>query len=198
MECLSSPSSDADVDFLGQELWWKAYTTQAALPTTKRVELVGKKEFAAAALDPEHKTYVVHVGSVSSVASPSSSPLDVHPFLRPQIAGLISEEALTKVSIECTDFANVFSPDLASKLLEHPGINDHAIKLVQVTRKRSKTSWERFDFSKRLFWWPIPEWRRSKKYRSSSLTVRTYGLRLRDLLDCRQLPRLHRRATQAH
>ena len=30
--------------------------------TTRRVELVGKKEFAAAVLDPEHETYVVHVG----------------------------------------------------------------------------------------------------------------------------------------
>ena len=55
----------------------EVYTTKEALPTTRRIELVGKKEFAAAELDPEHETYVVHVGSVSSVASPSSSPLDV-------------------------------------------------------------------------------------------------------------------------
>ena len=40
-----------------------------------RVELVGKKEFATAALDPEHEIYVVHVRSVSSDALPSSSPL---------------------------------------------------------------------------------------------------------------------------
>ena len=66
--------SGVDVDFLGCELRWKTYTTEEALPTTRRVELVGKKEFAAAALDPEHETYVVHVGSVSSDASPSSFP----------------------------------------------------------------------------------------------------------------------------
>ena len=60
--------SGADIDFLDQELQWRTYTTQAALPTTRRVELVSKKEFAAAALDPEHETYVIHVGSVSSVA----------------------------------------------------------------------------------------------------------------------------------
>ena len=69
--------SGADVDFLDWELRWRTYTTEEALPTTRRVELVGKKEFAAAELDPEHETYVVHVGSVSSVALPSSSPLDV-------------------------------------------------------------------------------------------------------------------------
>ena len=82
--CLSSPLSGADIDFLDRELWWRTYTTREALLTTRRVELVGKKEFAAAALDPEYETYVVHVGSVSSDASPSSSPLDVHPTRRPQ------------------------------------------------------------------------------------------------------------------
>ena len=69
--------SGADVDFSGRELRWRTYTTEEVLPTTRRVELVGKKEFAAAELDSEHETYVVHVGSVSSVVSPSSSPLDV-------------------------------------------------------------------------------------------------------------------------
>ena len=55
----------------------EVYTTKEALLTTRRVELVGKTEFAAAELDPEYETYVVHVGSVSSVALPSSSPLDI-------------------------------------------------------------------------------------------------------------------------
>ena len=122
--------SGADVDFLDRELRWRTYTTKEALPTTRRVELVGKKEFAAAALDPESETFVVHVASLSSDASPSSSPLDVHPSRRPQISGLIAEEAPTKVPAEYSDFADVFSPDLASKLPKHTGINDHAIELV--------------------------------------------------------------------
>ena len=66
--------SGADVDFLDRELRWRTYITEEALPTTRRVELVGKKEFAAAELDPEHESYVVHVGSVGFDASPSSSP----------------------------------------------------------------------------------------------------------------------------
>ena len=127
--------SGADVDFSGRELRWRTYTTEEVLPTTRRVELVGKKEFAAAALDPEHETYAVHVGSVSSDASPSSSApqlkLDVHPSRKPQISGLIAKEAPTKVPAKYSDFADVFSPDLASKLLKHTGINDHAIELVK-------------------------------------------------------------------
>ena len=52
----------------------------------RRVKLVGKKEFAAVALDPESETFVEHVASLSSDASPSSSPLglDAHPAHRPQ------------------------------------------------------------------------------------------------------------------
>ena len=85
-------------------------------------------KFAAVELDSEYETYVVHVGSVNSVASPSSSPLDVH--CRPQIAGLIAEEAPTKVPIKYTDFVDVFSPDLVSELPKHTRINDHSIELV--------------------------------------------------------------------
>ena len=44
--------SSANVDFSGRELRWKTYTTKEALSTTKRIKLVGKKEFAAATLDP--------------------------------------------------------------------------------------------------------------------------------------------------
>ena len=36
--------SGANVDFFGRELRWRTYTTEEALPTTKRVKLVGKKE----------------------------------------------------------------------------------------------------------------------------------------------------------
>ena len=91
---------------------------------------MGKKEFAAAALDPEHETYIIHIESVSSNASLNPSPLNIHPFRRTQISGLIMKEALTNVPIKYSDFANIFSPDLASKLLKHIGINDHTNELV--------------------------------------------------------------------
>ena len=124
--------SSADVDFLGRELRWRTHSTEKAFPTTRRVELVSKKEFTAAALDPEYETYIVHVGLVSSDALPSFFPLelDVHPSRRPQVSGLIAEEALTKVLAEYSDFADVFSSDLTSELSEHTGINDYAIELI--------------------------------------------------------------------
>ncbi len=57
--------SNANVDFQAQDLQWRSYTTGEILPTTRRVELIGKKVFAAAAFDPEHKAFVVHVTALS-------------------------------------------------------------------------------------------------------------------------------------
>ena len=124
--------SSANVDFLDWELWWRTYTTSEALSTMRHIELVDKKEFAAIALDLEYENYIFHVGSVSSVVLPSSSPLElnIYPFCRLQISGFIVEKASTKVPNEYIKFADVFFPDLASELFEHTKINDHAIKLV--------------------------------------------------------------------
>ena len=94
------------------------------------MELVDKKEFATATLDPEHEFYVVHVRSVSSNILPNSFMLNVHLLNRLQISGLIAEKALTKVLAKYLEFTNVFSLDLASKLPKYTGINDYAIKLV--------------------------------------------------------------------
>ena len=89
-----------------------------------------KNKFSAVMLDSEHETYVVHIKSVSSNVLPSSFPLNVYHSQRPPISGLITEEALTKVPAKYSDFADVFSPNLAFKLPKHTGINNHAIELV--------------------------------------------------------------------
>ena len=122
--------NDADIDFLGRKLRWRTYTTKETFSTTRRIELVGKKEFAAIALDPESETFIIYVASLSSDASPNSSPLNIYLFRRPQISDLIAEEAPTKVPTKYSDFADVFFSDLASELPEYTGINNHAIKLV--------------------------------------------------------------------
>ena len=109
--------SSVNVDFLGHELWKRTYTTKKTLPNTQCVKHVGKTEFVAARLHLEYETYVVYVGSVSSVALPSFSPFDaVYSSRRPQIFDLIAEEAPIKVLAEYLDFANIFSLDLTSKL----------------------------------------------------------------------------------
>ncbi len=54
--------SNADIDFQAWDLQCRSYTTREVLPTTRRVELIGKKEFAA---DPEHEAFVVYIAALS-------------------------------------------------------------------------------------------------------------------------------------
>ena len=78
--------SGADVDFPKRELRWRSYTIEEALPTTKQVELVGKKEFAAVALDPGHETFVVYVAFLESPSSTQEG--DIYFSCRVQIASI--------------------------------------------------------------------------------------------------------------
>ena len=118
--------NNVDIDFPKKKLWWRSYTIKKTLPTTKRVKLVGKKEFAAAALDPEYEIFVVYIASLES----SSQEGDVHPSCRVQIAALVANGAFTLIPIEYSDFVDVFFPKLALELPDYTGINDHAIELV--------------------------------------------------------------------
>ena len=53
--------NNADIQFTEKELIWRSYTAAEALPITKRVELIHKKEFTKVALDEESETFVVHI-----------------------------------------------------------------------------------------------------------------------------------------
>ena len=56
---------NADVNFQARDLQRRSYPTEDILPTTRWVELIEKKEFAAIALNPEHKTFIIYVATLS-------------------------------------------------------------------------------------------------------------------------------------
>ena len=68
--------SGADIDFWDQKLRWKTYTIKEAFLTTRHIKLIGKKEFAVVVLDPEHKTFIVHIILFGSTRSLNFIPLD--------------------------------------------------------------------------------------------------------------------------
>ena len=115
--------SKADIRFAEQELVWRTYTAAEALPTTKRVEIIDKREFAAAALNVNDETFMVHI---VALAEPTTMP--IHPSCHVQIAALTSEE--TGNPTEYSDFSDIFSSDSAAELPEHTGINDYSIDLL--------------------------------------------------------------------
>ena len=121
MLCLTM--RNVDNDFQDRNLQWMSYTTGDIFPTTKQVELIGKKEFAVAVLDLEYETFIVHVAVFC---------LDIvdkmHPLKKTQIAYLKADEAFTKVLSKYADFTNVFSLKLVVELFEYIKMSDHAIK----------------------------------------------------------------------
>lgn len=95
--------------------------------TTRGVKLVEKKEFTTAALDPEYEIFIIYVELFRSILLTNA---DIHSFCKSQRVGLLAKKAFTKVFYEYADFVDKFFPDLASKLLKHPKIKNHVIKLV--------------------------------------------------------------------
>ena len=116
--------SKVEVDFAERELTWKAYTIAEALPTTKRVQIIGLKEFAKAALDLDQEAFVVHVATLFS-------SMEVHPDREVQVAALIADKAPVAIPAEYSDFEDVFSKESATVLPEHTEINTHAIDLEE-------------------------------------------------------------------
>ena len=114
--------SNADVSFLDKELTWRTYSVIVALFITKRVQIIDRKKFAKAVLDPNKKVFVMHIATITS-------GIIILLERKAQIALLKAKETSVSIPAEYLDFANVFSKKLAVVLLEYTKINTHAIDL---------------------------------------------------------------------
>ena len=115
--------SKVDIRFAWWKLVWRIYTAVEALPMTRRVEIIDKREFAEAVLNAYDETFVVHV---AALAEPTTMP--IYSSCQTQVAALTSEE--TGILAGYPNFSNVFSSDSVAKPLEHTGINNHSINLL--------------------------------------------------------------------
>ena len=122
--------SNADIRFVEREITRRRYTIAETLPMTKKVKLINKKEFTAAALNVNSKTFVMHIVALDI----EGTNMAIHPFWAAQIRLLKANKALTTVSTKYSDYTNVFLSELAAELPEHTGINDHAIELEDSKR----------------------------------------------------------------
>ena len=131
--------SNADVAFGEGTLTWKSYTTNKALPTTERVQLVDPKEFVIAALDADSETFVVHVAirEQEEMAMNPDKKAQIEAQIEAQsgtqsgvqVGALIFNKASIEVPADYFDYSDVFSAENAAKLPENTGMNEHAIEL---------------------------------------------------------------------
>ena len=115
--------SKANIWFVERKLVWRTYMGAETLPTTKKVEIINKREFAAAALNEDNETFVVYVAALAELTT-----MPIHPSRQAQVAPLTSEE--TGILIEYSNFSNIFSSDSTAELPKYTGINDHPIDLL--------------------------------------------------------------------
>lgn len=98
-----------------------------AFSIIKHIKLVEKEKFAAAALDLDNMTFIIHIAFLADF----HLGLEIYPFYRAQIVSLNIYKALISVFSKYTDFTDVFFKDLTAKLLKHNEINNHTINLVK-------------------------------------------------------------------
>ena len=96
------------------------------------MEIIDKREFAAAALNVDDEIFVVHVAALAALTT-----IPINPSWQAQVAALISEG--TRILDEYSNFSNVFSSDSVAELPEHTRINDHLIDLLNVSNRL--TAW---------------------------------------------------------
>ena len=116
--------SNADINFQARDLQQRFYTIEDILSTTRRVKLIGKKEFTTATLNPKYEAFIVHTAALNIYSGNK-----VYPLRMAQIAHLKADEAPIKVPSKYADFADVFSSKLAAELPGHR-ISNHVIELM--------------------------------------------------------------------
>lgn len=97
------------------------------LPTTRRVELIKKKEFVVVALDLDYEAFVVYVATLNISFDVDDK---VYSSKKAQIAHLKVDESCIKFLSKYANFTDIFLSKLARKLSKYININDYAIELV--------------------------------------------------------------------
>ena len=121
--------SNANMLFGEGILTWRTYTIDKTLLTTKRVQIINKKDFVIAALNANNKTLVMHVAIQEQERMPVHSKRQAQ--IKAQIGALLFNKALTEVPAEYSNYSNIFSVKYAAKLPKNTGMNEHAIKLEE-------------------------------------------------------------------
>lgn len=87
------------------------------------MELVRKIEFLAATLDPKNEIFVADLASFTIFNQ-------IYSFYKAKIASLKVNDTPTIMFLKYFNFVDVFSLELAAKLLKYTRINNYAINFV--------------------------------------------------------------------
>lgn len=86
------------------------------LSTIRKVQLIGKKKFSIAALDPDYEIFIIYI----TILNITFDICDiVHPSKKAQNACMKMDKTPIKVLSKDVNFVDVFLPKLVAKLFKH-------------------------------------------------------------------------------
>ena len=121
--------SNANMSFGKGTLMLRTYITNKVLPTTKRVQIIDKKDFVITALDADNETFVMHVAIREQEEIPVHSKRQAQ--IEAQVGALLFNKTPTEVQTEYSDYSNVFLAKYKAKLPENTRMNEHPIELEE-------------------------------------------------------------------
>ena len=74
--------SNANFQFNFEKFTWRSFTAAKVLPTTSRVKLIDKREFAKAAQDENSEIFIVHIAALKVPIV-----MLIHPLKTSQVQG---------------------------------------------------------------------------------------------------------------
>ena len=95
--------SNINIKFAQKKLTQRFYTAAEALPTTKQVEIINKKEFVKATLDEHVETFIVQITFLLTMA--------IYLTRKAQIALFVAKEI--QILSKYSDFSDVFLKEKA-------------------------------------------------------------------------------------
>lgn len=106
----------------GVEIWLENLNGRQALAMTKKIEIIGKTEFAVMVLNINDEIFLVHEAALAELII-----ISIHFSCEAQVVSLIIIEILVKYF----DFLDVFFSDFTMKLPKHTKINNYLINLFE-------------------------------------------------------------------
>lgn len=105
---------DVYIRFAEKELVWRSYTDAKALSTTKRAELIDRRELAAAVLDKNEENFVLHMATL--LGSDVGPEMTIYSSQTAPVASFFTNKAPVAAPIEYSDYVDVFSSESTAEL----------------------------------------------------------------------------------
>lgn len=118
--------SNTKLNFEDQEPNWRLYTTVKIFPITKKIELIKKKKFSAAAFDSDNISFIIYITFFINF----DLKVHIYPSHMSHIISVIIIEISIVILSKYVDFTNIFFLEFATKFLGYRGINNYPINQI--------------------------------------------------------------------